>query len=109
MSGRGGGSGSGGGSSGGGGASTSTLGAINEAVAAFRRRYAAERTPVLAVVDSLLVLAVVVSVIQLGYCAMVGTFPFNSFLSGFAASLGVFVLTGAAPAHSTAAAAVPHV
>lgn len=67
---------------------------ISEALTAFRKRYLAERTPLLAVVDSLLVLAIVVSVIQLGYCALVGTFPFNSFLSGFAASLGVFVLTG---------------
>jgi hypothetical protein len=28
------------------------------------------------------------------YCALVGTFPFNSFLSGLLSTVGVFVLTG---------------
>jgi len=31
---------------------------------------------------------------QVLYCALVGTFPFNSFLSGFLSTVGVFVLTG---------------
>lgn len=31
---------------------------------------------------------------QVAYCALVGTFPFNSFLAGFLSCVGVFALTG---------------
>ena len=33
------------------------------------------------------------ALIQLAYCALVGTFPFNSFLAGFLSTVGMFVLT----------------
>ena len=33
------------------------------------------------------------ALIQLAYCALVGTFPFNSFLAGFLPTVGMFVLT----------------
>jgi len=71
-------------------ASSSLAGALGE----LRHRYTQSQTPLLSLIDSFLVLAVVIAGVQFGYCAMVGTFPFNSFLSGFAAALGMFVLTG---------------
>eukprot|EP01045_Picozoa_sp_COSAG04_P018954 COSAG04_NODE_1795_length_5563_cov_9.186493_9_plen_137_part_00 len=33
------------------------------------------------------------ALIQLAYCALVGTFPFNSFLAGFLSTVGMLVLT----------------
>ena len=33
--------------------------------------------------------------VQFAYMALVGTFPFNSFLAGIFSSLGFFALTGA--------------
>jgi oligosaccharyltransferase complex subunit epsilon len=37
--------------------------------------------------------SVLTGVIQFVYCALVGTFPFNAFLSGFISAVGSFVLT----------------
>jgi hypothetical protein len=45
--------------------------------------------------DSLVVLALFCAAVQLAYCFAVGTFPFNSFLSGFLAAVGTTVLTSA--------------
>jgi len=46
------------------------------------------------ITDSFLLCTVLIGLIQFVYCALVGTFPFNSFLSGLIAAVGVFVLTG---------------
>jgi dolichyl-diphosphooligosaccharide---protein glycosyltransferase subunit DAD1/OST2 len=45
-------------------------------------------------VDFYLLFIVLTAVAQFGYCALVGTYPFNSFLSGFIACVGSFALTG---------------
>jgi len=56
-----------------------------------------EKTPSqLKLIDAFLVAIFITGVLQFVYCALVGTFPFNSFLSGFIASVGCFVLTGKA-------------
>mmetsp|Transcript_14847 Transcript_14847/g.29808 ORF Transcript_14847/g.29808 Transcript_14847/m.29808 type:complete len:101 (+) Transcript_14847:287-589(+) len=34
-----------------------------------------------------------VAMIQLAYCCLFGSFPFNSFLAGFLSAVGMFVLT----------------
>ena len=34
--------------------------------------------------------------VQLVYCVLFGSFPYNAFLSGFISSLGTFILTGIA-------------
>ncbi|KAM0347073.1 hypothetical protein ACHAPU_005012 [Fusarium lateritium] len=44
-------------------------------------------------VDAFMVFLVVVGVIQFINCALLGTFPFNAFLSGFCVTVGQFVLT----------------
>ncbi|KAK9454343.1 DAD family-domain-containing protein [Dipodascopsis uninucleata] len=46
----------------------------------------------LKIVDSFLVFLVVVGVLQFVYCILVGNYPFNAFLSGFAITVGQFVL-----------------
>lgn len=48
----------------------------------------------LKVIDVFLVYFASVAVIQFAYCAVLGSFPFNSFLSGFLSAVGMFILTG---------------
>ena len=45
-------------------------------------------------IDSYLLYILLTGVIQFLYCVLVGTFPFNSFLSGFISCVGSFVLAG---------------
>lgn len=45
-------------------------------------------------IDGFLAYVLATGILQFIYCAMVGTFPFNSFLSGFVCTVGVFVLAG---------------
>ena len=54
-----------------------------------------DRTPTkLKLVDAYLAYIMLTGIIQFVYCALVGTFPFNSFLSGFISCVGSFVLGG---------------
>lgn len=46
------------------------------------------------IVDLFLVFILVTGVLQFLYCVLVGSFPFNSFLSGFLSCVGMFALTG---------------
>jgi len=48
----------------------------------------------LKIIDSYLFYILLTGVFQFGYCALVGTFPFNSFLSGFISCVGSFVIAG---------------
>merc|ERR1712149_57172 len=43
-------------------------------------------------IDAYLLYILLTGVIQFAYCCLVGTFPFNSFLSGFISCVGSFVL-----------------
>lgn len=58
-------------------------------------------------IDLYLGFAVLMGVLQFVYCALVGTFPFHSFLGGFIAAVGTFVLTGACAALPACGAARP--
>ncbi|KAH8814999.1 putative Dolichyl-diphosphooligosaccharide--protein glycosyltransferase subunit DAD1 [Xylogone sp. PMI_703] len=44
-------------------------------------------------IDVFMAFLVVVGVLQFVYCVIAGNYPFNAFLSGFAATVGEFVLT----------------
>ncbi|EWC45234.1 hypothetical protein DRE_05961 [Drechslerella stenobrocha 248] len=44
-------------------------------------------------IDVFMVFLVAVGVVQFVYCVLAGNYPFNAFLSGFAATVGQFVLT----------------
>lgn len=48
----------------------------------------------LKMVDAYLFYIMLTGIVQFLYCLLVGTFPFNSFLSGFISSVGSFVLAG---------------
>lgn len=48
----------------------------------------------LKLVDSYLFCVMLTGIIQFAYCCLIGTFPFNSFLSGFISTIGCFVLGG---------------
>lgn len=48
----------------------------------------------LKIVDAYLVYIVLTGVIQFVYCCLVGSFPFNSFLSGFISTVSCFILGG---------------
>jgi hypothetical protein len=48
----------------------------------------------LKIIDAYLLYVFLTGVIQFVYCCLVGTFPFNSFLSGFISSVSCFVLAG---------------
>ena len=48
----------------------------------------------LKLVDAYLFCILLTGITQFGYCCLVGTFPFNAFLSGFISTVASFVLTG---------------
>lgn len=50
----------------------------------------------LKVLDAYLLYVMLTGALQFGYCLGVGTFPFNSFLSGFISAVGSFILGGEA-------------
>lgn len=63
-------------------------------VRGFLRDYKAQTPTRLQLVDAYLAYVMLTGMIQFAYCLLVGTFPFNSFLSGFISSVGSFVLGG---------------
>lgn len=67
------------------------MGVVSEFMSSYRRT-----TPRrVQLIDVFLMFVLVTGLVQFLYCALVGTFPFNSFLAGFISTVGVFVLTGA--------------
>ncbi len=48
----------------------------------------------LKIIDAYLAYIMLTGIMQFVYCCLVGTFPFNSFLSGFISCVGSFVLGG---------------
>lgn len=66
-------------------------------VAVLRRlwdEYHARTPQKLKLVDAYLAYIMATGIVQFLYCLLVGTFPFNSFLSGFISCVGSFVLAG---------------
>ena len=58
------------------------------------RQYVDDTPKKLKIIDGYLTYIVLTGVMQFLYCCIVGTFPFNSFLSGFISCVGCFVLAG---------------
>lgn len=58
----------------------------------FYDEYMSSTSQKLKMVDGYLAYIVLTGIIQFMYCCLVGTFPFNSFLSGFISCVGSFVL-----------------
>ena len=69
-----------------------TLAQLNQALATTIHDYFHTLTPKLKLIDIFLVFLVVLGVLQFVYVLLIGNFPFNAFLGGFAACVGQFVL-----------------
>ena len=63
-------------------------------VSRFLEEYTTTTPTKLKVVDSYLLYILLTGALQFLYCLLVGTFPFNSFLSGFISCVGSFILAG---------------
>ncbi|KAM6948407.1 dolichyl-diphosphooligosaccharide--protein glycosyltransferase subunit dad1-like [Aplochiton taeniatus] len=61
-------------------------------ISRFLNEYTTSTPNKLKVVDSYLLYILLTGAFQFLYCLLVGTFPFNSFLSGFISSVGCFIL-----------------
>lgn len=60
----------------------------------FYQEYSTKTAKKLKIIDAYLLYIFLTAVIQFVYCCLVGTFPFNSFLSGFISTVSCFVLGG---------------
>ncbi|XP_027021079.1 dolichyl-diphosphooligosaccharide--protein glycosyltransferase subunit dad1 [Tachysurus fulvidraco] len=61
-------------------------------ISRFVDEYAGSTSAKLKLVDAYLLYILLTGVFQFFYCLLVGTFPFNSFLSGFISCVGSFIL-----------------
>lgn len=63
-------------------------------VSKFYDDYVKTTSKKLKIIDAYLLYIMLTGIVQFTYCCLVGTFPFNSFLSGFISSVSCFVLGG---------------
>lgn len=63
-------------------------------VGKFKDEYINTTPKKLKIIDAYLLYIFLTGVIQFLYCCLVGTFPFNSFLSGFISCVSSFILAG---------------
>lgn len=67
---------------------------ITGIVSKFYNDYVKTTSKKLKIIDAYLFYVMLTGIVQFTYCCLVGTFPFNSFLSGFISSVSCFVLGG---------------
>mmetsp|Transcript_30016 Transcript_30016/g.41227 ORF Transcript_30016/g.41227 Transcript_30016/m.41227 type:complete len:122 (-) Transcript_30016:50-415(-) len=72
--------------------SVSGFGAITQVAEKVKSEYSRTLTKKLLMIDALLVYSVATNIVQFIYVLLVGTFPFNSFLSSFICHLGIFAV-----------------
>ncbi len=63
-------------------------------ISRFVEEYRSTTSNKLKTIDAYLLYILLTGVFQFLYCLLVGTFPFNSFLSGFISCVGCFILAG---------------
>jgi len=63
-------------------------------VSKFYDDYTKTTSKKLKIIDAYLLYIMLTGIVQFSYCCLVGTFPFNSFLSGFISSVSCFILGG---------------
>ena len=63
-------------------------------ISRFLEEYLSATPQRLKLLDAYLLYILLTGALQFGYCLLVGTFPFNSFLSGFISCVGSFILAG---------------
>ncbi|XP_056647211.1 dolichyl-diphosphooligosaccharide--protein glycosyltransferase subunit DAD1 [Diorhabda carinulata] len=61
-------------------------------ISKFYNEYSSKTPKKLKLIDAYLFYILLTGIIQFVYCLLVGTFPFNSFLSGFISTVSCFVL-----------------
>lgn len=66
--------------------------AFGDAISSLYGAYVKETPSKLKLVDAYLFYILITGVIQFVYCCLVGTFPFNAFLSGFISCVASFIL-----------------
>lgn len=67
---------------------------VTTVLSKFYNEYQSKTSKKLKVIDAYLLYILLTGIVQFGYCLLVGTFPFNSFLSGFISCVSCFVLGG---------------
>lgn len=67
---------------------------LSAVLSKFHGEYTSRTPKKLKIIDAYLAYILLTGVVQFAYCLLVGTFPFNSFLSGFISSVSCFVLAG---------------
>jgi oligosaccharyltransferase complex subunit epsilon len=60
----------------------------------FYDEYKSNTPKKLKLIDAYLFTVMLTGIVQFAYCCLIGTFPFNSFLSGFISTVGCFILAG---------------
>ncbi|XP_030034329.1 dolichyl-diphosphooligosaccharide--protein glycosyltransferase subunit DAD1 [Manduca sexta] len=73
-------------------ASNSKMSSITAVIPKLYQEYTSKTPKKLKIIDAYLLYVFLTAVIQFVYCCLVGTFPFNSFLSGFISTVSSFVL-----------------
>lgn len=63
-------------------------------ISKFYNEYISHTSTKLKIIDAYLLYILLTGIVQFAYCCLVGTFPFNSFLSAFISSVSCFVLGG---------------
>ena len=72
--------------------SSSSGTSLKTVVSKFLNEYGNNTPKRLKIIDAYLVYVFFTGVLQFVYCCLVGTFPFNAFLSGFISCVGSFIL-----------------
>ena len=72
--------------------SDNIMATLSGVVTKFYEEYSSNTPKKLKIIDAYLTYIFFTGVVQFVYCCMVGTFPFNAFLSGFISSVASFVL-----------------
>ncbi|XP_037957293.1 dolichyl-diphosphooligosaccharide--protein glycosyltransferase subunit DAD1 [Teleopsis dalmanni] len=65
---------------------------LTNVVVKFYNDYITNTPKKLKLVDSYLLYILITGIVEFVYCCLVGTFPFNSFLSGFISTVSCFIL-----------------
>merc|ERR550519_1567307 len=66
--------------------------AVGSVVGKLYNEYQSSTPNKLKIIDAYLLYILLTGIVQFLYCCLVGTFPFNSFLSGFISTVASFVL-----------------
>uniref|UniRef100_A0A8C3QHT6 Dolichyl-diphosphooligosaccharide--protein glycosyltransferase subunit DAD1 n=1 Tax=Cyanoderma ruficeps TaxID=181631 RepID=A0A8C3QHT6_9PASS len=73
-------------------AGAAMAGSVRAVARRFLSEYGGGTAGRLKALDAFLLYVLLTGALQFGYCLGVGTFPFNSFLSGFISAVGSFIL-----------------